>query len=959
MSEIKFKGELDEGISVDAIFKMPQENFHLILENKNNTMRKCYTRHSNFKLALLLFGMALFTLSSNAQPKMENLGRGLLAIQTSSGVYLTWRLLGSEPYETSFDVYKDGTKITNAPIDDRTNYTDASGSLSSTYQIVSVYEGANVDTSEIAEVLESPIMRIDLDVPATVGNTTYSPNDCSTADLDGDGEYEIIVKWNPSNAKDNSQSGYTDKVYLDAYKLDGTKLWRIDLGVNIRAGAHYSPFMVYDFDGDGKAEMACKTAPGTIDGTGTYLQFGPAASADHSADYRNNGGYILTGPEYLTLFDGETGAELSTLDYTPPRGNVSSWGDSYGNRVDRFLAGVAYLDGETASLVMCRGYYTRTVVAAYDWDGQTFSQRWVFDSNNNTAYAGQGNHQLSIQDVDADGKQEIIYGSMTLDDDGTGLYNTTYGHGDALHVTDMDPDRPGLEVFAVHEETSQPYGVTFRDAGTGEVIWGFDSDYDIGRGVAADIVAEHKGYEMWSSANGNLYNCKGEVISTSLPVTAGGGASYNHLIWWDGDLLRELLDRTVLNKYVFSTGGSSRLYTLYNEGVSANNGSKSNPCLTADLFGDWREEIILRSSTDDQLVIFNTTIPSSHKIYTLMHDPAYRVAIAWQNVGYNQPPHPGYYLGEGMETPTKPEIQFADVAVVKPRHKLIVATEGFGTVSSQTGSYVEGDITITATPEEGWVFDGWTGDTTSTDTELVLALNTDKSITAVFSMEDAYGWNSYEAEEGVWSDATIDTNRDGYSGTGFVNTANAKAEWVTVTVYAPFAGDYDARFVYNYGGTDDRSCILLVNGKIITAGFSMPGLGDWSLWDYVETTVTLNEGENTIRLYAVTEGGLVNYDKIDIKYQDVTATNELEWFNNIRCYPTVVSSVLNVEVQAGNTTTGTLSIYNMNGQLCKSKTLNTTDSNIITLDLADLNAGVYVIKVDDGVHISTQKIIKK
>ncbi|MGE6667480.1 rhamnogalacturonan lyase [Paenibacillus xylanexedens] len=579
---------------------------------------------------------------------MEYLDRGVVAVKTGTGVFVSWRLLGTEGSNVSFNVYRDGTKVNATPITNSTNLQDASGTSSSKYTVRAVVSGTEQAASAAASVWGNNYLSVPLSVPA--GGTTpdgvaytYSANDASAGDLDGDGEYELIVKWDPSNSKDNSQSGYTGEVFIDAYKLNGTRLWRISLGKNIRAGAHYTQFMVYDLDGDGKAEVAMKTADGTKDGTGVVI-------GDASKDYRNSSGYVLSGPEFLTVFNGQTGKALSTVNYEPARGNVSSWGDNYGNRVDRFLAAIAYLDGERPSLVMARGYYTRTVLVAYNWRNGQLTKQWTFDSNTsgNSGYAGQGNHNLSVADVDGDGKDEIVYGAMAVDDNGKGLYTTGLHHGDAMHLSDLDPDRPGLEVFQVHETPSNA-GVEFRDAGTGQLIWGVKTTKDIGRGMAADIDPRYKGAEVW--ADGSLYTAKGQKLGTTLP------SSTNFGIWWDGDLLRELLDSNRIDKWNYANSTTMNLLTA--SGVSSNNGTKSTPNLQADLFGDWREEVVWRTNDSSALRIYTTTAVTDKRIYTLMHDPVYRLGVAWQNVAYNQPPHTGFYLGEGMSTPPVSNIRYA------------------------------------------------------------------------------------------------------------------------------------------------------------------------------------------------------------------------------------------------------------------------------------------------------------
>ncbi len=640
------------------------------------------------KALLYIFAM-LTCLSGSAQRQMENLNRGLVAVRSSANTaFVSWRVLGNDPEDITFNLYRTtgnqkSIKLNKEPLAHGTNFTDyhVDFQLDNRYSIkvvVDKKESKNIEQFTLAaNTPERQYFSIPLQTPEG-----YKPNDGSVADLDGDGEYELVLH-QTGRAHDNSHSGMTSEPILEAYELDGTLLWRINLGKNIREGAHYTQFMVYDLDGDGKAEVACKTADGTIDGQGKVI-------GDPKAIYvypegtmlsykgrngkqreRDASGYILSGPEYLTIFDGETGAELATTNYNPPRHPETTtptyqqlnelWGDGYGNRVDRFLACVAYLDGKRPSLVMCRGYYTRAVLAAWNWRDGELSEVWTFDSKDGTpgndAYSGQGNHNLSVGDVDEDGRDEIIYGAAVIDDDGTGLYSTGLGHGDALHFSDLDPTRPGMEIFDIQERFDDA-GVHFRDAETGEILWkkpsvkaGKDGEGP-GRGNSINIDPRYPGNESWvNGANiEGIFSAKGELISQTKPK------SCNFAVWWDGDLQRELLNRNVIMKWDWENSKQDTLLVAH--GCCANNGTKATPVLSADIFGDWREEVIWRTEDNNELRIYTTTIPTKHRFITLMHDPVYRLSVTWQNVAYNQPPHPGFYIGKDMEEPAKIEIDW-------------------------------------------------------------------------------------------------------------------------------------------------------------------------------------------------------------------------------------------------------------------------------------------------------------
>lgn len=658
---------------------------------------------------------------------MEQLNRGLIAtyrpqdgrsvMSNEAGVYLSWRLLGTESLTSqAFDIYRadseNGTykKIASTSEHGATNYIDTAGTVSKWYKVVKagaisldvknetpVKPGVNY-TAKGSEVgngnseknsytyIDIPIVRPD-PVKRGDGNTSYyynvlnsdgsvksqaGANDASVGDLDGDGDYEIVLKWDPNDSKDSAGSDWTGRTYLDGYKIDPNNtgyMWRIDLGPNITSGQHFSPFMVFDFDGDGKSEIAVQTAPGSIDGAGKYVtEAGDTEEirkADNSILWAGKGGANpalkgknTNGPEYLTIFDGETGEALCTTDFIP-RGKTSDWGDSKANRSERYLGGVAYLDGVHPSLIMCRGYYKKAVIRAYTWDGETLSMTWecVGTSKSADSIYGQGNHNLSIADIDNDGKDEIVWGSVSIDDNGKAVGNTLLGHGDAMHVNDFNND--GVqEVFSVKEDKEgfTNNAANFRIASSGKILWGKGAGGDTGKGVMANIDDEYAKTHpdalalAWSSSHDNLFDLKGNEVAAK--PTAGSRPMTNFLVYWDGDLSREILDDTIIGKYSVANKGMKRFYSGSGyslEGSSSNNYTKNNPSLVADIWGDWREEIIMpygKGQNDaPKLRIYTSTIPTEYRLTTLMHDSQYRCAIAWQNTAYNQPPHQSYYIG--------------------------------------------------------------------------------------------------------------------------------------------------------------------------------------------------------------------------------------------------------------------------------------------------------------------------
>ncbi|MCM3689405.1 rhamnogalacturonan lyase [Kocuria rosea] len=720
---------------------------------------------------------------TSSRPQLEHLDRGLVAVPTTEGIFLSWRLLGHEATGHSeegmtgpdFRVYRDDALV--ATVTDSTNYLDNSGDADAGYRVVAVVDGVEVDVSAQVRPWEKAYGEIPLQRPADgltpTGETyTYAANDMSVGDVDGDGQYEYVVKWDPSNSKDVSQKGYTGNVYIDTYEADGTLLHRIDLGVNVRAGAHYTQFLVNDFDGDGRSEVMLKTAPGTR--TTTYADGEPvgeqfitlpagdvAAGHSHDDDYRMSAadyeehlvqmflgwhehpevvagrwpatleeafgiearydyplgradaealvdhfidvyaparsarndlrtfeGFILTGPEYLTVFDGATGRELQTVHYEPGRSDDGlRWGDyalariEPGNRVDRFLAGVAYLDGRRPTAIFARGYYTRSAIVAYDWDGEQLSQRWTVDSGwtpmdnpFNAAphgtpgtdpefgsIASQGFHSLSAADVDGDGKHEVVYGSATIDHDGSLLYSSSgllpagskapgtsagFGHGDAMHVTDIDPDRPGLEIFTVHENgTSAPYGMAMRQAEDGKLLFGTYSGRDTGRGMIGDVVPESRGVESWANMPGGsgalgVHSATGEHLLDTVPGT-------NQSIRWAADMTTQIVNGSGDQDVTIDDWQHGRLLTA--AGTRTNNGTKGNPSLVADVQGDWREELLVRTADSSAIRIYLSTEVTDRRLHTLMHDPQYRAEVARQQTSYNQPSYTGFYLASDID----------------------------------------------------------------------------------------------------------------------------------------------------------------------------------------------------------------------------------------------------------------------------------------------------------------------
>ena len=864
----------------------------------------------NFKaiLASSLLAAGLAVPSFAAPRQMENLTRGLVASNVGKGMLVSWRLLGTDDPATEFVLYRDGKKIASIGKSAGTNYLDADGKTTSKYTVAAVVDGkeqAQVGQTLVLDKTVSnsgksfPYKTLKLEVPAAQTmpdgeKCTYTPNDMSAADLDGDGEYELILKWDPSNAHDNSQGGYTGTVFIDAYKLDGTRLWRIDMGKNIRAGAHYTQFQVFDYDGDGKAEMIVKTADGTIDGTGKAI-------GDKSKVYRNSGGTILQGPEYLTVFRGTDGAAITTIEYTPSRdinqhvkgkNGKGYWGDNYGNRCERYIAATGYLDGVHPSAIFIRGYYSSSYVVAYDFDGKDLKQRWYHKSEDpGKGLYEQGNHNIAVGDIDGDGYDEIVFGGATLNHDGTLRFSTQLGHGDAGHLGDLDPDHPGMEFWDVHEHTNAQYTEEMRGA-DGKVYWGTpqpNPGVDNGRGMAADIDSEYRGYEVWSSKGGGMKTATGKFIGTPAVST-------NFRIYFDGDEYDELLDGAYVTKF----DSKAKKSNVYFDGPSALgatgcNGTKNTPSLVADLFGDWREELVVRSEKDPTtMYIISTPVTSEHRVYTLMHDATYRVAVAWQNTAYNQPPHVGYYLPDMVKKLTQPDIYVVGENVEVPVDTTPVVNDGKSTLDAST-------------PKDGA---GWT-----------------------------------------------ETTNEGFLEKGYYNFENTLSSYGVWEIFSQKEAKTTLTIRFANGGTGDRNMALNVNGKSV-GSVSFPSTSAWTTYDEAKIDVTLKAGVNTLKLSSMTSDGGPNVDMFTFGIDGVelydgtqkTISNPVIPFKNGVSFNPSTGALFSPRAGFAE-----IYVYDMSGAMRMGVSKNVVAGvNVVSLDREMLPKGFYTVKVKlDGKFVQT------
>lgn len=544
----------------------------------------------------------------------ETLGRGLVAVPTGEDeVYLGWRLLRDDPQDVAFNIYRatgDGpaVRLNDRPLTQTTDFVDADAPLDreNAYSVRPVRGGREGEASGPVVLPANPparpykVIRLRDDLPED------GVHKVGIGDLDGDGEYDFVVK-RPRGRLDPSHDRPSPTTFkVEGYTSEGKFLWRNDLGWSIELGTWYSPMIVYDFNGDGKAEVALKTGEG---------------------DPRNERGRVVSGPEYVSVWDGETGEQIARADWIP-RGEPADWGDLHGNRMNRHMLGVAYLDGRTPALLVLRGIYGLMKMDAWLLHADSLRKAWSW--TNETAgwkYQGQSQHNIHVADLDADGRDEILYGSIAIDHDGRTMWSTGLGHGDRFYVTDVDPDRAGLEVWYSYEDPHPQNGVSLWDARTGNLIFGTPeetADDQVDRALAGDIDPDYPGMELW--ADGFFFTSRGETIEGEVPPRDG-------LVWWDADLLREIEHRGTISKW---------------QGDTLTTEIEGEVLVWADLFGDWREEIL--TYADGELRIYTTTMPAQDRRVTLMQDPLYRKDVALKAMGYDQVPMTSYYLGtrEGL-----------------------------------------------------------------------------------------------------------------------------------------------------------------------------------------------------------------------------------------------------------------------------------------------------------------------
>ena len=601
------------------------------------------------KKLLLMALAAIMAINVMAQRTMDKLDRGLVAIKTDAGVFCSWRIFGEEYYDVKYNIYRDGTKLNAEPLA-VSNYVDATGTTSSKYTVSTVVRGDEKAQCDAASVWTQKYLEITPDHGSLT--STYVPNDACMADVDGDGELEILMKYDNQSEISASypKGGYNGEYSIvEVFKLNGKKLWWLDFGPNMGDFQNNEQNIVaYDWDGDGKAEAVMRAA----DGTTIHMANGETyVIGDASKNYRaaTGGGtnwFMHEGAEYLVYMNGATGEPYQVMEYPLKRLEAgetdlnAAWGDGYGHRSTKHFFGAPYLDGRKPSIFLARGIYTRHKMIAYDVNPTTHEliERWRWSYNTaGSAWYGQGYHNYAVADVDWDGRDEICFGSMVIDDNGHGLSTTGLGHGDAQHHGDFNPYIHGHEIYACNEDNPDN---NYRDATTSKIYYRQTSSNDDGRSMMGNFSNEYPGCLGRSGHDTAISSVTNNHIPKDIAFDV------NFRIYWDGDLLEETLNGTGTRNsagriYKPSTGNT--IETL--AGSLTNNDTKATPCYQGDILGDWREEVIMRTA-DNKIRIYSTTIPTEWRNYTLWHDMQYRQAMVWQMCGYNQPPHVSYFLGE-------------------------------------------------------------------------------------------------------------------------------------------------------------------------------------------------------------------------------------------------------------------------------------------------------------------------
>lgn len=654
----------------------------------------------------------LVSMGANAQRFTDKLDRGLVAVKTTKGVYCSWRIQADEYYDVKYNLYRDGTKVNAEPLE-VSNFTDASGSESSKYTVKAVLNGVEQQASKAATVLGNNYKEIIIKHDKSL-KATYEPNDACCADVDGDGEVEILMKFN--NKEESAQlypkngptiDGVETKEYsmLACLKQDGTVLWWVNCGPNMGDFQNNEQNIVgYDWDMDGKAEVVMRLEEGSTvhmaDGT-TYTIGADGKNGTSWTNYRepkSSGSvewFTHYGKEFLWYCEGATGKPYQCIEFPLKRLEdgekdlKAAWGDGYGHRSSKYFFGAPYLDGKHPSIFLGRGIYTRHKFIAYDVDPKThdLKVRWKWTNNQpGSPWYGQGYHNYIVADVDWDGRDEIVWGSMVIDDNGMGLSTTGLGHGDAQHIGDFNPYVHGQEMAACNEDAPSN---NYRDATTSKIYYRLAGGSDDGRSMAGNFTNDLVGAQFFSGHESKLINC----VTNKHSDLDTKNVSLNFRIYWDGDLLDETFNGTEVRN---SAGqilkyGQGRIESF--GGSLTNNDTKATPCYQGDIMGDWREEVIMRTA-DNNIRIYTSTIPTEWRNYSLWYDHQYRNAMVWQPCGYNQPPHPSYFLGEkeGITiappplTTTGREVVASSIdAALNGKHALL-ATTGDATVSVADGA---------------------------------------------------------------------------------------------------------------------------------------------------------------------------------------------------------------------------------------------------------------------------------